>query len=483
LKNLENYSGNICINEIFPLFLHLNYNLKHYLGMKIKTILGITLLLAVAIVLGYKFANTAPDKSLDANAQAHKVLELGQCMACHAHAPELPFYAKFPVIGPVVKDDAARAIREFDAEAVIKAIENGEKIDEVTLNKLEYSFVNGTMPLAKYYLVHWGSEVNDVEKDMMLNWIESYRTEHHYNGLAAAEYANEPVQVIPDALPVDLAKVELGRMLYNDVRLSVDNTISCASCHDLSKGGTDNKPFSEGVDGQFGGINAPTVFNAVFNFVQFWDGRAENLAAQAAGPPTNPIEMGHKNWRDIETILSADKEFVKVFTEVYPSGVTEENICNAIAEYEKTLITPNSAFDLYLKGNAEAMTAEQIAGYEAFKENSCATCHAGLNFGGLTYEYMGTRAEYFADRGTELTEEDYGRGKQEECAFFDHRFKTPGLRNVALTAPYFHDATQATLLDAVNAMVKYQTNKTISEKEAEQIVDFLNALTGEIPVK
>ncbi len=451
--------------------------------MKIKTILGITLLLAVAIVLGYKFANTAPDKSLDANAQAHKVLELGQCVACHAHAPQLPFYAEFPVIGPVVKDDAARAIREFDAEAVIKAIENGDAIDEVAINKLEYSFANGTMPLAKYYLVHWGSEVNNVEKEMMLNWIETYRAEHHYNGLAAAEYANEPVQVIPDALPVDLTKVELGRMLYNDVRLSVDNTISCASCHDLSKGGTDNKPFSEGVDGQFGGINAPTVFNAVFNFVQFWDGRAADLAAQAAGPPTNPVEMGHKNWRDIETILSADNEFVKAFTEIYPSGVTEENICDAIAEYEKTLITPNSAFDLYLKGNAEAMTTEQIAGYELFKENSCATCHAGVNLGGLTYEYMGTRAEYFADRGTELTEEDYGRGKQEESTFFDHRFKTPGLRNVALTAPYFHDATQATLLDAVNAMVKYQTNETVSEKEAEQIVDFLNALTGEIPAK
>jgi cytochrome c peroxidase len=272
-------------------------------------------------------------------------------------------------------------------------------------------------------------------------------------------------------------------MLYNDVRLSVDNSISCASCHDLSKGGTDNKPFSEGVGGQFGGINAPTVFNATFNFVQFWDGRAVDLAAQAAGPPTNPVEMAHKSWRDIENILSADKEFAQAFTAVYTDGVTEANICNAIAEYEKTLITPNSPFDLYLKGNAEAMTEAQIKGYELFKNNSCATCHAGVNFGGLSYEYMGTHKDYFAARGTELTEEDYGRGKQEEDVFFDHRFKTPGLRNVALTAPYFHDATQTTLLDAVNAMVEYQTSETISNEEAEQIVEFLNALTGEIPTK
>lgn len=451
--------------------------------MTIKKLLGVALLLVVIGVLGYKFADTTPDKSLEPKDQALKVLEYGQCVACHAHAPQLPFYANFPIIGPVVKIDADRAIREFDAASMVDAIENGYPIDEVALNKMEYSFANGTMPLAKYYSVHWGSQVNNIEKEMMLNWIKEYRVEHHYNGLAIEEYSNEPVQVIPEAIEVDMAKVELGRMLYNDVRLSIDNTISCASCHDLGKGGTDNKPFSEGVDGQFGGINAPTVFNAIFNFVQFWDGRAVDLAAQAAGPPTNPVEMGHKSWRDIEAILSADKEFAKAFTNVYPSGVTEANICDAIAEYEKTLITPNSAFDRYLKGEKDALTPEQIDGYELFKNNSCATCHAGINFGGLTYEYMGTRKDYFADRGTELTEEDYGRGKQEESLFFDHRFKTPGLRNVALTAPYFHDATQATLLDAVNAMVKYQTNESISNEEAEQIVDFLNTLTGEIPTK
>ena len=339
------------------------------------------------------------------------------------------------------------------------------------------------MPPLKYYAVHWGTVINSNEKEMMLNWIEQYRADNHYNGLASAEFTNEPVQVIPDSIPVDPAKVALGRTLYHDVRLSIDNSISCASCHDLSKGGTDNKPFSEGVGGQFGGINAPTVFNAAFNFVQFWDGRAANLAAQAAGPPTNPIEMAHKSWRDIENILATDKEFAKAFVATYPDGITEANICDAIAEYEKTLITPNSPFDLYLKGNNEAMTEEQILGYELFKQYSCATCHAGVNFGGLSYEYMGLRNNYFEARGTELTEEDYGRGKQEEDIFFDHRFKTPGLRNVALTAPYFHDATQATLLDAVNAMVEYQTNERIKPEEAEKIVDFLNTLTGEIPQK
>jgi cytochrome c peroxidase len=451
--------------------------------MKLKKALGFILLIAIALVMTYKFMDITPDKNLPQDEQTTKVLTFGQCAACHSHSPNLPFYANWPVIGDVVKEDAALAIREFDITTVTNGINNNQPIDEVTLNKLEYSFQNETMPPVKYYTVHWGSVINNKEKEIVLNWIEQYRAEHHYNGLATAEFANEPVQVIPDSIPVDPTKVELGRMLYNDVRLSVDNSISCASCHDLSKGGTDNKPFSEGVGGQFGGINAPTVFNATFNFVQFWDGRAADLAAQAAGPPTNPVEMAHKSWRDIENILAADKDFAQAFIAVYPDGVTEANICNAIAEYEKTLITPNSAFDRYLKGDKEALTEQQILGYELFKQNSCATCHAGVNLGGLTYEFMGTHKDYFAARGTELTEEDYGRGKQEEDVFFDHRFKTPGLRNVALTAPYFHDATQATLLDAVNAMAEYQTDNHLTDEEAQAIVEYLNTLTGEIPTK
>lgn len=451
--------------------------------MKLKKALGFILLIAIALVMTYKFMDITPDKNLPQDEQTTKVLTFGQCAACHSHSPNLPFYANWPVIGDVIKEDAALAIREFDITTVTNGINNNQPIDEVTLNKLEYSFQNETMPPVKYYTVHWGSVINNKEKEIVLNWIEQYRAEHHYNGLATAEFANEPVQVIPDSIPVDPTKVELGRMLYNDVRLSVDNSISCASCHDLSKGGTDNKPFSEGVGGQFGGINAPTVFNATFNFVQFWDGRAADLAAQAAGPPTNPVEMAHKSWRDIENILAADKDFAQAFTAVYPDGVTEANICNAIAEYEKTLITPNSAFDRYLKGDKEALTEQQILGYELFKQNSCATCHAGVNLGGLTYEFMGTHKDYFAARGTELTEEDYGRGKQEEDVFFDHRFKTPGLRNVALTAPYFHDATQATLLDAVNAMAEYQTDNHLTDEEAQAIVEYLNTLTGEIPTK
>ena len=147
------------------------------------------------------------------------------------------------------------------------------------------------------------------------------------------------------------------------------------------------------------------------------------------------------------------------------------------------MLTPTAPSDRYLTGDKEALTADQIAGYELFKKHECATCHAGTILGGQSYEYMGLKEDYFAARGTELTEEDYGRGKQEESAYYDHRFKTPGLRNVALTAPYFHDATQATLADAVTAMMTYQVGLTLTEEETRQMVAFLESLTGEMPAE
>lgn len=449
----------------------------------IKIGVGVILGLIVVLLLIYRLVNVAPSAELSANEQALAILRSGDCAACHVQNPDLPFYASLPVIGDVVKKDAYEGVRKIDLAPVITALEKGQPVDIVSLNKLEQSFTNGTMPLAKYYLVHWGTQINSTEREMMLNWVKEERVAHHSNGLAAEEFANEPLQPLPSVIDTDPAKVALGRMLYNDTRLSKDNTISCASCHALTKGGCDNKSFSEGVNGQLGGVNAPTVFNAYFNFVQFWDGRAADLAEQAAGPPLNPVEMACESFDEIIAKLQADKRFAAQFTKVYPDGITEQNICNAIQEYEKTLLTPNAPFDRYLTGDKEALTADQIAGYELFKKHECATCHAGTILGGQSYEYMGLKEDYFAARGTELTEEDYGRGKQEESAYYDHRFKTPGLRNVALTAPYFHDATQATLADAVTAMMTYQVGLTLTEEETRQMVAFLESLTGEMPAE
>ena len=247
----------------------------------------------------------------------------------------------------------------------------------------------------------------------------------------------------------------------------------------MNTAGVDNKQYSEGVEGKLGGVNAPTVYNAVYNFVQFWDGRAVTLADQAAGPPVNPVEMASPNFDAIVAKLNKDKKFVREFKKVYPEGLSQATITDAIEQFERTLITPNSRFDKYLRGDKTAITAEELEGYELFKKYNCATCHVGKNLGGESYELMGLRKHYFADRGLELTEEDNGRFKQTGVERDRHRFKVPGLRNVALTWPYYHDGTRTSLKEAVCAMGTYQSGVELTDEEEDKIVAFLNTLTGE----
>lgn len=443
-----------------------------------KIILSV-LVVAIVLCVVYRLVNKAPSASLESNAQMEEIIESSGCMACHSADPKLPFYAEFPVAGKLVKEDVRLGYRSFDMTPMVEALKKGEKINEVDLAKVEKVIADGTMPLAKYYLVHWGSSLTDTETQMALAWVKSQRETFYPNPLADKQWTNEAIRPVQDSVPVDMRKVILGNLLFHDVRLSADNTVSCSSCHGLNTGGVDNKPFSEGVGGQHGGVNAPTVFNALYNFVQFWDGRAATLADQAAGPPLNPVEMACKSFDEICDKLKADAAFSKAFTEVYPDGINEANITNAIQEFEKTLLTPNSRFDKYLKGDKAALTTEELAGYDLFKKYNCATCHVSENMGGQSYELMGIKQDYFADRGTELTVEDNGRFKETKNERDRHRFKVPGLRNVALTAPYFHDATQATLEDAVVAMAKYEVGVNLSQQEVKQIVAFLKTLTGE----
>lgn len=300
-----------------------------------------------------------------------------------------------------------------------------------------------------------------------------------YNDGLAGERANEPVRPIPLEATYDPAKAALGYELFHDVRLSVDNTVSCASCHDLETAGVDNKQYSVGVNEQIGGVNAPTVYNAVYNFVQFWDGRAATLADQAAGPPLNPIEMASESFDQIIAKLKADSGFMSRFTAVYPDGITQENLTDAIEEFERTLITPDSRFDKWLRGDDSALTAEELEGYGLFKKYDCATCHVGQNLGGQSYELIGLRNHYFADRGLELTHEDNGRFKETQNERDRHRFKVPGLRNVEHTWPYYHDGTRETLEEAVKDMAYYQGDRKLTGKEVDQITAFLKTLTGE----
>lgn len=436
------------------------------------------LVAAAAMTVVYRAVNRVPSSELPVNEQVYEIFTDGGCLSCHSADPVLPFYAKLPVIGKVIKADIDSGYRAFDMTKFMEDLKTDAEVNQVDLAKVEKVVLDDRMPMAKYYLIHWGSSLTPQKRDIVLNWASEARARLYNDGLVG-DRANEPVRPIDQVLEYDAAKAALGFALFHDTRLSVDNTVSCASCHALETAGVDNHQYSHGVDDQLGGVNAPTVFNAVYNFVQFWDGRAKTLADQAAGPPLNPVEMASESFDQIIGKLKADKKFVREFNAVYPDGLTAENLTDAIEQFERTLVTPNSAFDKWLRGDDEALTVDELDGYELFKKYDCATCHVGPNLGGQSYELMGLRRHYFAERGLELTHEDNGRFKETQLERDRHRFKVPGLRNVEHTWPYYHDGTRETLEEAVRDMGLYQSGVELSAQETDKITAFLKTLTGE----
>ena len=293
---------------------------------------------------------------------------------------------------------------------------------------------------------------------------------------AAAAPLDEPLKPLPPVPLLDVATVELGRQLFNEKRLSVNGSLSCASCHRLATGGADDKPFSLGFDGQPVKFNTPTVFNASLNFKQFWNGRVDTLEAQIEQVVISPAEMG-SDWKTVVANLTAIPQYQAAFAQVYPDGVTAANVQNALATYERTLLTPNSRFDQYLQGNTDILTLEEKYGYQRFKEYGCIACHQGLNIGGNMFQKFGVMDDYF--KGRPPTETDLGRYLVTHDEEDRNVFKVPSLRNVAVTAPYFHDASAKTLEDAVDVMFRFQLGRVPSAEDKDQIIKFLKTLTGQ----
>jgi cytochrome c peroxidase len=290
-----------------------------------------------------------------------------------------------------------------------------------------------------------------------------------------AKTADEPISPIQPAKVKDVGLVELGKKLYFDTRLSKSGFISCNSCHNLSLGGTDNLKTSIGHNWNKGPINAPTVLNSSLNVAQFWDGRAKDLNAQAGGPIANPGEMASNHTLAVEVLQSIPgyvAEFKKVFG---TEKVTIEEVTKAIAAFEETLVTPNSRFDKWLKGDKKALKADEVAGYKLFKESGCTACHNGAAVGGNSFQKMGVVEAYQA---TSPAEGRVAVTKDEADRF---NFKVPTLRNVELTYPYFHDGEAATLPQAVDTMGRIQLGKTFTAEENAKIVAFLKSLTGDQP--
>jgi cytochrome c peroxidase len=294
-------------------------------------------------------------------------------------------------------------------------------------------------------------------------------------GAVAAAARDEPIQPIEPAKVANPAMVELGKKLFFDPRLSRSGGISCNSCHNLSTGGVDNQAASIGDRWQKGGINSPTVLNASKNIAQFWDGRAKSLAEQAAGPIANPVEMASTHEAAVAT-LQTIPGYVAEFKQVFGTDkIAIGQVTQAMAAFEETLVTPNSRFDLWLKGDDQAINAQELRGYELFKNSGCVACHNGVNVGGGSFQKMGVVAPYQtshpAQGRADVTKQDQDR----------MTFKVPTLRNVELTYPYFHDGAAPTLTDAVETMGKLQLGKTFTPQENADVVAFLKTLTGDQP--
>lgn len=283
-----------------------------------------------------------------------------------------------------------------------------------------------------------------------------------------------PIQPIPYIKHIDSGWQTLGKALFHSTLLSQDNTISCASCHNVHQGGEDGFPVSIGIKGSLGDRNAPTVLNSVFSFRQFWDGRSATLAEQAVGPIHNPVEMG-TNFETVIHKIKQSQDFVEAFTQLGVKEITAESIVKAIVIYEESLITPDAPIDLYVLGDQSALTKQQKVGYEKFIGFGCVSCHQGVNIGGNLYQKIGrlnvVPEELLADKGRfNITQNEND----------EYVFKVPSLRNIHLTAPYFHNGSVEKLEDAIRIMAIGQLGITLTDQDVEDLVALFEAFSGSV---
>lgn len=297
---------------------------------------------------------------------------------------------------------------------------------------------------------------------------------------------------IPADNPQTEQKVELGKVLFFDPRLSEHGTLSCNSCHNVMGSGDDNRPNSIGMHDARGGRSAPTVWNAAFQSAQFWDGRADSLEAQAKGPITNPIEMGMGSAEVVMERLKSIPGYLPLFKAAFPGSpdpINMDNLAKAIASYERTLITPDTPYDRYVKGDKSALTEQQARGMQTFAELGCTACHSGPNFSGSSLQAgQGFFMKFPTFAGSKYDDQydlllDTGRHAVTKQESDRHLWRVPTLRNIALTAPYLHNGKAQTLEEAVLVMAKTQLNKDLTPAQVKDVVAFLTSLGGTFPAQ
>lgn len=451
--------------------------MKRFLNILWKLTGSLIIMIGTGIFLS-RIVNQAPPADMMLSDRVNAIVDQGGCFICHGGPHEFCKHVNWPIFGQAIRRDAEKGIRYADASYALAYVIEDLPYDQTSLVKLQKAVSQQSMPPLSFYIIHWKSYLIRDKQEIFLNWIYDQLSTYYSYPYPSEEYPFEPVSPVPEFVPYDADKAALGELLFHDTRLSVDNTVSCATCHNLQTAGVDNLDFSVGVYNQPVTSTTLSVFNTVFHAFYFRNGNAHTLQDQTYQTLLDPVKMGNDSLDRIFEILSEDSTLTERFLVPYPSGYSDTTKADALAEFHKTLITPNSAFDKYLKGDVGAIDKQEQEGYRLFKEFGCATCHNGIAMGGTSFEFLGVANDYFPDI-RQISLEDMGRYSVTSLPSDMHRFKVPGLRNIALTYPYFHDASARTLQDAVADMAYYQRDKNLSKRQIRAIVSFLNTLTGE----
>lgn len=428
----------------------------------------LTLAAGLALVLSLPISNLFIQRTTLASAddpefKAVSDILVRKCADCHTKdMAEYPLYFSLPLASSIMHRNIERAQSVF---LIDKTKLSGKvKFTAEDVQRLNQAMAKGDMPPMQYLFLHWDAALTDREQRRLVNWIQKRTKEFDIRAIPNENFFN------PDA-----RKAALGKKLFNEKLLSTDNSRSCASCHALDKGGTDNLRTPMSVDGKVDRYNTPTVFNAAYNFAQYWNGRAKDLTEQAGMAIESPAEMG-STWEQVLTKLGNDNKYRAEFKSCYNNGISKENICDAISQYEHTLLTPESRFDKYLAGDLTALSSEEKEGFELFKKHDCASCHAGPALGGLSFEKLGAKHDFF-DQNEKPSDNDEGRFEVTHSLTDKYRFKVPTLRNVELTYPYFHDGSIQSLEEAVKKMSDTQIDTPLNASEVKKVAAFLRTLT------
>lgn len=388
-----------------------------------------------------------------------------KCADCHSSdmAPR-PVYFNFPIAHPIIESDLKKAKSNFVLSR--EKLSGASKFTSNELFALSQAMAKNNMPPARYIALYWDAALSEKEQRAFVSYIKK-------------QSANFDLRPIPQEnfFQPDKAKVALGERLFSDKRLSGSGKMSCANCHSLESAGCDQKAFSVSDSMKETDCNTPTVFNAAYNFAQNWNAGAKNLKEHVQAHIVNERIL-NAQWATILTRLSQDQQFLTDFSGAYADGLSMANVADAIAAFEQTLLSPESRFDSYLKGDASALTKEEKSGLELFKKHNCVSCHLGPSLGGQSVEKFGIQKDYFV--GGAVDEPDnWGRFNVSRIAKDKFKFKVPNLRNIELSGPYFHDGSAKTLRDAVHVMSEFQIDKKLSDNEEILVCKFLRTLTGE----